>query len=95
MEGVGGGAGAGLEGGGRAEMVRVGMTEQDRRAALGSGKNVLEVTVIIRAGIENNKAANSLDEVGVGAVIGHQAWVVGDNPGDARHDRQRYPAFGI
>ena len=29
MEGVGGGAGSGLEGGGRTEMIRMGMTEED------------------------------------------------------------------
>ncbi len=40
----------------------------------------------VGAGIEHGEAAGGVDQVGVGAVIGHRAWIGRDDAGNAGQD---------
>ena len=74
----------------------MGMTEKDGcDLPMGRSRDILEVTVIVRIGLKHDKAVIGLNEVGVGAVAGHQAAIVSDDPGDAWHDRQGHAACGL
>ena len=50
-------------------------------AAAGQAHDVLDMLIVVGAGIEDNEAVRLLDQVGVGAVIGKRSGVAGgDTP---------------
>ncbi len=86
------GAGGGAERIGGAVVVAMGVADDDAADAAGArGGDGFDMGGAVRAGIEHDEAALAiLDEVGVGAVIGHDAGVGRHQTGDAGQDGERH-----
>ncbi len=70
--------------------------EQDQiDLAAGRGKDRGDVGGVVRARIEHHQSLAALDQVGVGAVIGHRPGVFGDDAADAGQHRQRRAPLGF
>ena len=98
MPGVDRGAGCGAEGGGGAEVVVMRVAEQDGGDWRAGGfQHGGDVGGVIGSGVQHCDAAGGVDEIGVGAPVGHDAGVVGDHATDAGDDGQRGAAgrFGL
>ena len=74
----------------RADMVVVRVAHQDERdLAAGVAQDRLDVLgMAFRPGIQHRQPFRRVDQIGVGAVIGHRAGIVGDDPADAGQHRQ-------
>jgi hypothetical protein len=74
----------------RAVMIGMGMGEEDAgdRRFAGGGEDVGYMRVVVRAGIDDGQAVGAVDEIGVGAVIGHHARIVGDDTANAGKHRE-------
>ena len=71
------------EGVGCARVVLVAVGDRDGGDLSGGGEDGGDVLGEVGAGIEDESAAGRVDQVGVGAVIGHQPRIGGDDPPDA------------
>ena len=77
-------------------MVVVGVADQDQfQLAVDGVQDVLHMLRAVRTGVEHGEAAGRLDQVGVGAVIGHRAGIGGDDAGDAGQDGMHGAADGL
>ncbi len=78
-----------------AKMVAMRVAEQDAHDRAGrEPQDVGHVRRLVRARVQHGDAVGLLDQVGVGAVIGHAARIVRDDAADARADRLQHAALG-
>ncbi len=85
------------QGGTSPPMVAMGMGEQDtpdRHLACPS-QNIAHMLSVIRAWVENGQAVRRLDQIRIGALIGHNARVTGDDAPDSRQDVERDAALRL